>query len=80
MPDGGGFPRAATVHHDDGGIVKAGIGVGAEGVGQVMIHKAKPRFCGAELARERICATILVPHAGEMPSGVQHVQIAEIGH
>ena len=77
MPDGSGFPCAAAVHHDDGGIVKAGIGIGAERVGQMVIHKAESRLGGTELAREGIRAAILVPHAGEMARGVQHVQIAE---
>lgn len=51
MPNGSGFPCAAAIHDDDGGIVKTGIGIGAEGVGEMMIDETKAGL-GAKFAEK----------------------------
>jgi len=77
MPDGGGFPGAASVHDNDGSIVKAGAGVGADGVGEMMVHKTELRLGRAKLPGKAPRAAALVPHAEKLPRGVQNTEIAE---
>ena len=76
-PDGGGFPSAAAVHDDDSGIVESGIGIGAKGVGKMVIDETEARFGGSEVAGKRIGAAALVPHAGEMARGIEDVEIGD---
>ena len=75
-PDGGGFPGAAAVHDDDGGIVKAGVGIGADGVGEMMIHETELRLGRAKLTRKAPRAAALVPHAEKLARRVQNTEIA----
>src|SRR5439155_10009981 len=41
VPDRGRFPRASSVHHQDRGPRKAGEGIRADGVRQMMIDEAR---------------------------------------
>ncbi len=43
-PKRSGFPSAAAIENQHGRIVKSGIGKGADGVRQVVIHETKLRF------------------------------------
>src|ERR1700682_1570085 len=79
VPDGSSFPSAATIHDHYGRIRKAGVAISADGMCQVMIDVTRWRFCIAKLIREAFCAALLVPHADEMRSGFQNVQIIQ-GH
>jgi hypothetical protein len=40
MPDGAGFPDTAPVLYYDRGIIETGVGIGADRMRQVMVHKA----------------------------------------
>ena len=65
-PDGGGFPGAASIHHNNRRIVKARVGIGAERVRKMVIDETKPRPGGPELLRKWFCTATLVPHANEV--------------
>src|SRR5215472_11746664 len=75
VPDGGGFPSAAAIHDYDCRILKALIGVTAQGVRQMVIHIAKSRLAQTEYSAERCGARFLMPHACEVAGRIQDVQI-----
>ena len=76
-PDGSGFPGAAAVHDNDRRIVKTGIRVGTDGVGEVMIHEAERRLVGAESLGKPLRAAALVPHADEISRRIKEIQIGK---
>ena len=44
---------------------------------QVMIHKPHPCLGLAKALRESLASGFLVPHAGKVPRGIQHIQISD---
>jgi hypothetical protein len=75
VPDRAGFPGATTIHHHHGGFVHSGIRVGADGVGQMVIHKALLRARLAEVMLEAVESAVLMRHAGEQQRGIQDAHI-----
>jgi len=75
VPDGSGFPCSMAVQHDHRGVIKTGVRVGAEGVGEVMIHEPYPRSGSAKVLTEAIRAAILMPHADEVTRGIEKIEI-----
>ena len=43
-PERSGFPRAAPIENENGGIVESRKRVGADGVGEMMVHETKARL------------------------------------
>src|SRR5579883_3324049 len=41
----------------------------------MVIHESKARFGGSEEPTKRILAAVLMPHAGELTSGIKEIQI-----
>ncbi len=70
-PERGGFPRAASIENEDGGIIEARKRVGADGVGEMMVHETEARLGAGKHLAETVLAAALVPHAGEMASGIK---------
>ncbi len=66
VPDCRRLPRAAAVHHHDGGFVKPRVRISADGVRQVVVDKPHFRFCRPELLREFLRSALLMPHAQEV--------------
>ena len=58
-------------------LSKPGVGIRADGVGQMMIHKPHLRFGRTEMIREKLESAVLVGHARVQPRGVQRIQIGE---
>src|ERR1700730_9628646 len=59
-PDRSGFPGPASIHNDDCRIVEAGIRIGAQGMGEMVINKTKARFATGELLRKALRSASLV--------------------
>src|SRR5262249_13333381 len=76
MPDGGGFPSTAAIHHNNRGIRKATVGVRADGMRKMMINVSHARLHGTKLPSENLCSTLLTPHARKMPRRIQEVHPA----
>ena len=70
-PERGGFPGAASIEDEDGGVIEPREGVSADGVGEMMIHETKARLRVRKHLAETIFAAALVPHAGEMAGGIE---------
>ena|ERR1700730_11454326 len=79
VPDRSSFPRAPAIHDHHGGIRKSGITVRAYRMCEVMIDVPHTRFYISKLTGEAFRAALLMPHAQEMQSGIQNVQIIQ-GH
>ena len=77
VPDGSCFPCAAAVHDHHGGILKSRVTVSADGVCEVVIDVPHARFYVSKLIGEAFRTALLMPHADEMQTGIQYVQIIQ---
>src|SRR6266849_2717519 len=77
MPDGSCFPCAAAVHDENSGVIKSGIGVGAESVGEEVINEADARPGRAELLREAFGTAVLVPYSANIARGIEQIEAGE---
>src|SRR6202030_1519255 len=75
VPYRGRFPSASAGHDDNGGGVKSGIGIGANGVCEMVIDKAKLSFVCAEGAAVGRSAGFLMPHAEKVTRGIQKIHV-----
>ncbi len=70
-PERSGFPSAASIEDQDGSIIESRKSISADGMGEMMVHETKARLRAGKHLAETIFAAALVPHAGEMASGIE---------
>src|SRR5580704_10504961 len=72
MPQRCRFPGTATVKNKYGSLIEAGECIRADGVGQMMVHKAEGRLRRPKDSAKAILAAALVPHAEKIARRIEH--------